>query len=76
MIDLSSDTQTRPTPAMREFMAAAPVGDEQLARGPFGQSAPGDSRRAARQGRGSLPSLGHDVQRHRLQSQRRTVARR
>jgi threonine aldolase len=30
VIDFSSDTQTRPTPAMREFMAAAPVGDEQL----------------------------------------------
>ena len=33
-IDLSSDTQTRPTPAMREFMAAAPVGDEQLREDP------------------------------------------
>ncbi len=29
MIDLSSDTATRPTPAMRQFMAEAPVGDEQ-----------------------------------------------
>ena len=29
MIDLSSDTATRPTPAMRRFMAEAPVGDEQ-----------------------------------------------
>ena len=29
MIDLTSDTSTRPTPAMRAFMAAAPVGDEQ-----------------------------------------------
>ena len=28
-IDLSSDTSTRPTPAMRDFMAAAKVGDEQ-----------------------------------------------
>jgi threonine aldolase len=28
-IDLYSDTVTRPTQAMREFMAAAPVGDEQ-----------------------------------------------
>ncbi len=34
VIDLSSDTQTRPTPAMREFMAAAPVGDEQLREDP------------------------------------------
>ncbi len=29
MIDLSSDTATRPTPEMRQFMAEAPVGDEQ-----------------------------------------------
>ena len=29
MINLYSDTQTRPTPAMREAMARAPVGDEQ-----------------------------------------------
>lgn len=34
MIDLSSDTQTRPSQAMREFMAAAPVGDEQLREDP------------------------------------------
>lgn len=29
MIDLSSDTASRPTPEMREYMAKAPVGDEQ-----------------------------------------------
>src|SRR4051812_25327961 len=29
MIDLRSDTQTKPTPAMREAMANAEVGDEQ-----------------------------------------------
>jgi threonine aldolase len=29
LIDLSSDTATHPTQAMREFMAQAPVGDEQ-----------------------------------------------
>jgi threonine aldolase len=29
MIDLFSDTQTRPTPGMREAMARAEVGDEQ-----------------------------------------------
>jgi threonine aldolase len=34
LIDLSSDTQTRPSQAMREFMAAAPVGDEQLREDP------------------------------------------
>ena len=34
MIDLRSDTSTRPSQAMREFMAAAPVGDEQLREDP------------------------------------------
>src|ERR687893_1216276 len=34
VIDLSSDTQSRPSPAMREFMAAAPAGDEQLREDP------------------------------------------
>jgi threonine aldolase len=34
VIDLSSDTQTKPSAAMREFMAAAPVGDEQLREDP------------------------------------------
>ena len=34
MIDLSSDTQTRPTPGMRQAMAAAEVGDEQLREDP------------------------------------------
>jgi len=29
-INLMSDTQTRPTPAMREAMARAEVGDEQI----------------------------------------------
>ena len=34
MIDLSSDTATRPTPAMREFIAGAPVGDDQRGEDP------------------------------------------
>lgn len=34
MIDLGSDTSTRPSAAMREAMAAAPVGDEQLREDP------------------------------------------
>jgi threonine aldolase len=34
MINLFSDTQTRPTPAMRAAMAGADVGDEQLAEDP------------------------------------------
>ncbi|MFY7953306.1 MAG: beta-eliminating lyase-related protein, partial [Armatimonadaceae bacterium] len=34
MIDLSSDTATRPTPAMRAAIAAAPVGDDQRGEDP------------------------------------------
>jgi threonine aldolase len=34
MIDLSSDTATRPTAAMRQAMASAPVGDEQIQEDP------------------------------------------
>ncbi len=34
MIDLRSDTATKPTPAMRAAMAAADVGDEQLREDP------------------------------------------
>ena len=34
MIDLGSDTATRPSPEMRRFMADAPVGDEQLREDP------------------------------------------
>ncbi len=34
MIDLSSDTATRPSQAMREAMASAPVGDEQIREDP------------------------------------------
>ena len=33
-IDLRSDTVTRPTPGMREAMAAAPVGDDQYGEDP------------------------------------------
>src|SRR5690349_12427165 len=33
-IDLRSDTVTRPTPAMREAMASAPVGDDQFGEDP------------------------------------------
>ncbi len=34
LINLYSDTQTRPTPAMRQVMAEAPVGDEQKGEDP------------------------------------------
>ena len=34
MIDLRSDTVTQPTPAMRQAMAAAPVGDDQFGEDP------------------------------------------
>ncbi len=33
-IDLRSDTATRPSPAMRQFMAEAPVGDDQICEDP------------------------------------------
>ena len=33
-IDLRSDTVTRPSPAMREAMARAPVGDDQFGEDP------------------------------------------
>ena len=33
-VDLHSDTQTRPSPGMREAMAQAPVGDEQRGEDP------------------------------------------
>ena len=33
-IDLRSDTVTRPSPGMREAMAAAPVGDDQYGEDP------------------------------------------
>src|SRR4029434_6143645 len=34
LIDLRSDTVTRPTPAMREAIAGAPVGDDQFGEDP------------------------------------------
>ena len=34
MIDLRSDTVTRPTPGMREAMASAEVGDDQFGEDP------------------------------------------
>src|SRR6201995_5544323 len=36
LVNLYSDTQTRPTPAMREAMARAEVGDEQRREDPTG----------------------------------------
>ena len=38
MIDLYSDTMTKPTPAMRRYMADAEVGDEQKGEDPDGES--------------------------------------
>ena len=34
MIDLRSDTVTKPSPGMREAMASAPVGDDQFGEDP------------------------------------------
>ena len=55
MIDLRSDTQTRPSQAMREAMANAEVGDEQEREDPTVLELERARRRAARPGGGGLP---------------------
>ena len=64
MINLYSDTQSLPTPAMREAMSRAKVGDEQMGLDPTVNRL---SRRFRRtwQGRGPVPPLRHHGQRHR-----------
>ena len=64
-INLLSDTQTKPTAAMREAMARAEVGDEQVGDDPTVNALCERVRRAARQGSRGLHAVGHDVQRHR-----------
>ena len=61
-VDLRSDTVTRPTPAMRAAMAAAPVGDDQYGEDPLDQRAAGAHGRAARQGAGTLAAVRNDGQ--------------
>ena len=61
MIDLRSDTVTRPTPAMRRAMADAPVGDDVYGDDPSIRALEAANRRTARQGRCRLHGLGdHD----------------
>ena len=66
LVNLYSDTQTRPSPAMRKAMAEAEVGDEQRFEDP--QVTALCSRVAALLGirGGGLPPLRHDVQRDRV----------
>ena len=60
LVDLRSDTVTRPTPAMREAMAGAEVGDDVYGEDPDGARAGGAGRRAARQGGGAVRAERHD----------------
>ena len=46
VVDLRSDTVTLPSPAMREAMYRAEAGRRHVRRGPDGQPAGGDDRRA------------------------------
>ena len=69
-VNLFSDTQTRPTEAMRRAMAEAEVGDEQRFDDPTVNAAPGARGGAARQGGGAVPAVGDDVQRDRFQAAR------
>ena len=72
VIDLRSDTQTKPSPAMREAMATAEVGDEQRARGPDRARARAAKAAAlARAGGGGLPADRDDGEPDRARDPRR-----
>ena len=62
-INLLSDTQTRPTPAMREAMARAEVGDEQIGDDPTVNLLCERVAEPARQGSRGVHAVGHHVQR-------------
>ena len=62
-INLLSDTQTRPTPAMREAMAQAEVGDEQIGDDPTVNLLCERVAESARQGSRGVHAFRHDVQR-------------
>ena len=64
-INLYSDTQTLPTPEMRQAMAAAPVGDEQTFDDPSVNALCERVGGVAGQGGRGVPPVGHDVQRNR-----------
>ena len=59
-IDLRSDTVTRPTPAMREAMASAPVGDDQFGEDPTVNALQERIAALLRQGGGAVAAHGHD----------------
>ena len=60
LVDLRSDTFTRPTAAMRAAMAGAEVGDDVCGEDPTVRRAGGEGRRAARQGGGAVRAERHD----------------
>ena len=61
-VNLYSDTQTRPSPAMKDAMVRAEVGDEQHGDDPTVHRAMRPHGSAAGEGGGGVPALGHDVQ--------------
>ena len=61
-VNLSSDTQTKPSRGMKEAMMEAEVGDEQMGSDPTVWALCDRTRRAAGQGSGGVPAVGHDVQ--------------
>ena len=67
-VNLFSDTQTRPTPAMRRGDRGGRGRRRAALRRPDGERASGARRGAARKGSRPLPPVGHDVQRDRLQA--------
>ena len=67
MINLASDTSTQPTPAMREAIARADVGDEQAGSDPTVNALTARVAGAARQRGGAVAAHGHDVQSRRRQ---------
>ena len=75
-VNLFSDTQTRPTEAMRRAMAQAEVGDEQRFDDPTVNALQERVARAARQGGGAASAVGHDVQRDRVPAARPARRRR
>ena len=62
MIDLYSDTRTKPTPGMRRAIAEAEVGDEQAMLDPTVNALVRAGRRSAGQGGRGLSAVRHDVQ--------------
>ena len=71
MIDLRSDTQTKPSPAMREAMAGAEVGDEQKREDPTVVALEEAAAAFVGQRGGRLPAERDDGQRDRARDPRR-----